>query len=96
MPGTLGFGPEDERLGEANTSAHVQVFKASCEVWVIYNGAAPSCFEEKHVDSSPQHEHAEKVFQQLLAWADTLPLALIPTDRSVHSVVMMQCVLPCP
>jgi hypothetical protein len=94
IPGTNGIGPSTENAIPEEASLHTQVFKASCELWVL----------SYHIHQARQRSHsahsdfvaeAQAMFLRLLSWAGSLPVALVRHDQTNHAVAMMQYVTDC-
>ena len=77
-------------------SIDVAVFKACCELWLIFHSTLSDYHDEKGGDTAGKKTStvsltlAEDVYRQLLVWADNLPLDLVRGCDNSHSVMMMQ------
>ncbi|RBR07086.1 uncharacterized protein FIESC28_10832 [Fusarium coffeatum] len=94
MPG--GF-EDDSRIqdGKLHVSrVNGQVFRASCKLWVIFATIVKRYYGQSDAsDQTPSVEFAEKIYRQLLGWADELPLELVRQPGSCHGVHMLHIYL---
>ncbi|KAH7261612.1 hypothetical protein BKA59DRAFT_497753 [Fusarium tricinctum] len=95
-PGIMMPGDIDDVLAseedESNVpSIHGDVLKASCKLWTIFTPVAKSYYRQgiNMSDKAASLDYAEKVYQQLLSWADELPLELVPQDGNSQGIHML-------
>jgi hypothetical protein len=96
-PGIMMPGDIDDVLAseedESNVpSIHGDVLKASCKLWTIFTPVAKSYYTQgiNMSDKAASLDYAEKAYQQLLSWADELPLELVPQDGNSQGIHMLQ------
>ncbi|KAF5668659.1 nitrate assimilation regulatory nira [Fusarium heterosporum] len=90
LPGDIDQMLAAEEDRSSTPSVISEAFKASCKLWMIFSPIAKSYYREGIAISGPASvEFAEKVYRQLLAWANELPLELTRRPGSSHSVYML-------
>ncbi|KAF4986939.1 hypothetical protein FGRMN_10611 [Fusarium graminum] len=90
LPGDIDqvLAAEEDTL--TTPSVNGEAFKASCRLWMMFSSIAKTYYREGIAMSDiASVEFAERVYQQLLAWANELPLELTRLPGSSHSVYML-------
>lgn len=92
MPGDIDdiLAAEEDELNVP--SIHGEIFKASCKLWTIFAPVAETYYRQGNNMSNETAclDYAEKVYQQLLRWADELPLELVPQVGNSQGIHMLQ------
>jgi hypothetical protein len=92
MPGDIDdvLAAEEDELNVP--SIHGEVFKASCKLWTIFAPIA-GIYYRQDINMSRRTlflDYTEKAYQQLLSWADELPLELVPQAGNSQGIYMLQ------
>ncbi|KAK0384054.1 hypothetical protein NLU13_8143 [Sarocladium strictum] len=88
MPGKLDVGPPQERIATGQASIHTQVFKASCELWVLSSDVCRLRLQAETGCRDAQNE-LQELFMRCLSWASSLSLDVVRNEQSNHAVAMM-------
>ena len=95
MPGDVELEAAKSNGGDVYLSTDVLVFKALCQLWVIYhrtilaNRSNPSSTCK---GPQPSLLAAESTYHQFLLWAAELPLELVRSVEDSYAVLSMQYV----
>ncbi|KAH6968089.1 hypothetical protein DER45DRAFT_606824 [Fusarium avenaceum] len=91
MPGDIDNVLAAEEDESYTPAPQENVFKTSCKLWTIFIPVAQSYYTQgiNISDGTASLDYAEKAYQQLLTWADELPLELIPQDGNSHGAHML-------
>ncbi|KAJ4320121.1 hypothetical protein N0V84_006008 [Fusarium piperis] len=92
MPGDVEFVRDIQGVYSAHPDPKKDIFRACCQLWVIFHQVLWSYYGRKQTGVPSQRvpiEFAEGVYRRLLMWANDLPLGLVRSDLSDHSVMMM-------
>ena len=94
MPGTHDIGPPTESVMREEPRLHTQVFKESCELWML-SYHVRQARQRAATTYSDFLAEVQAIFLRLLSWASSLPVSLVRHDQSNHAVAMMQYFTNC-
>lgn len=92
MPGDIDNILAAEEDESNAPSIYGEVFNASCRLWTIFAPVAGTYYRQgiNMSNRTARLDYAENVYQQLLSWADELPLDLVPQLGKSQGIHMLQ------
>ncbi|OBS25978.1 hypothetical protein FPOA_06510 [Fusarium poae] len=92
LPGDVDAAIAGEDSNHALPSSNVDVFMASSRLWTIFLAVTKAYYgKDRYIslDRDNALTFAEGVYQQLLDWADKLPISLVRRPDSSHATFML-------
>lgn len=83
------------RSRAASASYMGETFPALCKFWRILYGVTVAYYKRSPTVAEAPSQHvtldfAELKYRELLAWSETLPPSLVPSEGSPHHVIILQ------